>query len=72
MVMHLPCALAAVSPAVNDILGGQFRYCNPDPNPISGSKPSPEPHFNRHPESEATALSKTITPPIHSPKSIHP
>ena len=25
MVMHLPVALAAVSPAVNDILGGQFR-----------------------------------------------
>ncbi len=25
MVMHLPVALAAVSPAVNDILGSQFR-----------------------------------------------
>ena len=25
MVMHLPVALAAVSPAVNDILAGQFR-----------------------------------------------
>ena len=25
MIMHLPCALAAVSPAVDNILGGQFR-----------------------------------------------
>lgn len=25
MVMHLPVALAGVSPAVNDILGSQFR-----------------------------------------------
>ncbi len=72
MVMHLPVALAAVSPAVNNILGGEFRYLEPHRNPNPNPNPDPNTNLNRQPDIQARNNAKMLKPPLHSIQSCTP